>query len=290
MKADLLIDTNCQLGEGPMWHSALNKFFWVDIEKRHIHSYSPSTRERESMECDCMPGAIVPIDNTHFLVAFEDGIAVLNWDDKSIVYRNSLGSNTPMVRANDGKCDPNGDFWIGTMHLNLEVGAGALYQVSPDFTSELKFPQRTISNGIAWSADGKTMYYIDTSEHKVRAFDFDHGMLANERDVIHMDPRLGDPDGMTIDTEDKLWIAHWGGFCVRRWDPLNGEIMDEVSVAAPHVTSCCFGGDDLNTLYITTATSGMSPSQLRKHPQSGGIFSIVPGVKGTKTHFFKAKL
>ncbi|MCG2461637.1 SMP-30/gluconolactonase/LRE family protein [Flavobacteriaceae bacterium F89] len=290
MEAELVVNSKSILGEGPVWHQGLQKLFWVDIEGRKIHIFDPKNGHTNSHQFTKMPGALVPRDYHNLLIAFDDGLAIYNWHTKHLKYKNGLGKKTPNIRANDGKCDPNGNFWIGTMHKGLEPNAGALYRFNPDFELSLQVPDRTISNGLAWSKDGTTMYYIDTGDRYVSAYDFDldTSQISNKRIVFEIDPEMGSPDGMAIDSEDNLWIAHWGGFCVRQWDPRSKKILNTVHLPVPHVTSCAFGGPKLDDLYITTARSGLTEEQLTNFPLSGGIFKVKPGVIGRPTIFFES--
>ena len=133
------------------------------------------------------------------------------------------------------------------------------------------------------------MYYIDSHDNRMMAYDYHNGAITNGRVAFTIDAEeMGVLDGMAIDAEDKLWIAHWGGNCVRRWDPISGKVLEKVEVAAPHVTSCCFGGEKMDELYITTATIGLSDEQFAEYPQSGGVFMIKPGVSGPPADIFKS--
>lgn len=289
MEATLVVDAKSILGEGPVWHQDKQQLFWVDIEGKKINCFDPSTGATEAHNFDKMPGAVVPINEQQLLVAMEDGMAVYNWATKQLTYKNQLGADTPRIRANDGKCDPQGNFWIGTMHLDLDEKAGALYRVNGDYSYQSKVLDRTISNGLAWSKDGQILFYIDTHDNHVYAFDFDKNTseISNQRVVITSTPEMGGMDGMCIDQDDTLWIAHWGGNCVRQWSPVTGEIQQEISVPAPHVTSCTFGGEKLNQLFITTARSGLTNLQLEEYPFSGGVFISDIGISGFPTTKFK---
>jgi sugar lactone lactonase YvrE len=149
----------------------------------------------------------------------------------------------------------------------------------------------SISNGIVWTRDKKTMYYNDTPTGTVQAFDYDNktGVISNRRVVIRIPRGGGGPDGMTIDSEDKLWIALWGSGTVCRYDPIAGEKMQTVKVPAPNVSSCAFGGKNLETLYITTARAWVNADKLKEFPLSGGLFSVKPGVRGVPAFFYEEK-
>ncbi len=293
MKAELFIDSKSILGEGPVWHQDNGHLYWVDIEGKKINRFNTTNGFHQVRQFNEMPGALALIDNHpgKLLIAFSNGLATYDWETKMLGYKNWLGRDTPKIRANDGKCDPNGNFWVGTMHLNLEQGAGTLYRIDGNFENSEQFPNRTISNGMAWTKDGSIMYYIDTFENKVFAFDYDiyTSGISNKRVAISIDAGLGGLDGMTIDNEGNLWIAHWGGACVRCWNPQAQKIVETVEVPAPHVTSCTFGGTKMNELFITTARSGLTEQQLAKYPHSGGVFKVITGSSGRPTNYFKIK-
>lgn len=147
----------------------------------------------------------------------------------------------------------------------------------------------TISNGIVWTKDKKTMYYIDTPTKHIRAFDFDAktSMISNERIAVVVDEALGFPDGMTIDADDKLWVGLWNGNAVVRFDPVSGSLMTKIEVPAHNVTSCSFGGENLETLFITTASLDMTEEEQKKYPLAGSLFQVNPGVKGVEGNYFR---
>jgi sugar lactone lactonase YvrE len=164
----------------------------------------------------------------------------------------------------------------------------SLYRIDDDHSVHVMLDDVSISNGIVWTSDKKTMYYNDTPTLTVQAFDYDDrtGELSNRRVVVKIPKDSGYPDGMTIDAEDKLWVALWGGNCVARFDPLSGALLQKIAVPAPNVSSCAFGGKDLKTLYITTAREGLSEEKLKEFPLSGGLFSVEPGVMGVPANFY----
>ena len=170
------------------------------------------------------------------------------------------------------------------MDLDESEPLGSLYRLDVDRNVK-KLPgiQATVSNGLAWSADLQTMYYIDSPTRQVRAFvcDLELGTIANERAIISFGDADGFPDGMTIDLDGMLWIAHWGGARVSRWDPTSGERIGDVPLPALNVTSCCFGGPQLSDLYVTSASNQMTPQQLKEYPHSGALFRLASGVQGT---------
>ncbi len=292
-EATLLPDIKATLGEGAIWHPGQEKLYWVDIEQHHLNIYDPATEKNRVINVGQPIGTVVPVENENkVLVALKDGIYMLDPESESLQLIVSPEKDKINNRFNDGKCDPEGRFWAGTMGLDGESGAGALYRIDPDGSARKMLDHVSISNGIAWSSDHQTMYYTDTPTRRIVAFDFDPetGNISNRRTVITVPEPMGYPDGMTIDKEDKLWVAHWGGHCVARWDPATGKLLQKIDVPAPHVTSCAFGGKKLDLLYITTARSGLSKGQLEDYPMSGGLFVVRPGVKGVPAFLFKSSM
>lgn len=287
-KAKLLFDTKATLGEGPVWDFKRQLLFWVDIEGYKLHQHNPSSGENKNWTFDEMIGAAVPMENGNLLLAMEKGLASFDFEKGQLTKLGVLENSNPKIRFNDGKVGPKGNFWIGTMEKNCAPKAGNFFRIASNLQSSLQIPNTSVSNGMAWSSDKKTFYYIDSPTFEIRAFDFDldNGAISNARSVVKVPKEYGSPDGMSIDEEDMLWVAHWGGNCIRRWNPKTGKVLEKIEVEAPHVTSCCFGGKDLKTLYITTARSGLDDSQLEGFPLSGGLFVYESDVKGTLINYF----
>ena len=220
-------------------------------------------------------------------MALENGIFHLDLEtEKMNLICNPL-EELDTIRFNDGKCDPAGRLWVGSMSLKFKKGAASLYRIEPNGSFRKVFGGVTVSNGINWSNNHKILYYIDTPLGNVRAWDYDNetGEISNERIVVSIPDGIGGPDGMTIDAEGKLWVAQWGGNMVGRWDPETGELIGKVEVPAPNVTSCAFGGPDLDVLYITTA-GGDNQKMREEYPLAGSVFKVSPGVKGVKADFY----
>lgn len=288
-KADLLLDTKSVLGEGPVWDWNKQHLLWVDIEGNGLHLFDPMNQEHKQWAFDGMLGAVVPSENGTVLLALESGLATFDLTNEKLIGLSVLENSKREMRYNDGKVDPNGNFWIGSMHKKAAPKMGNLYRVDAQMNPTQHIADTSISNGMAWTSDQKTFYYIDTAAYEVWRYEYDvtTSEIKNKRVAFPIPRDYGGPDGMSIDSEDMLWIAHWGGYCVRRWDPNTGKVLEKVMVDAPHVTSCCFGGNDLKTLYITTARSGLSPSQLEAFPLSGGLFIYESPIPGTPITYFK---
>lgn len=276
----------CELGEGPMWDARTNEIFWVDILNGAAHALAPATGATRTLTPARLVGAILPRRNPGdgWLVSLEHGPALLG--EAGAV--RPLGTWTEAdgaapeipVRCNDAKCDPRGRCLLGTMAHGGDPGCGSLYRLEPGSPLERVLAGVTISNGLAWSADARTLYYVDTGTRRVDAFDYDleTGGLSGRRPVVHVPEEAGMPDGMTIDAEGCLWVALWGGGAVRRYTP-EGELDAVIELPTPQVTSCVFAGPELDLLVITTARLGLGAEERT----AGRTFAVTPGVTGTAT-------
>lgn len=289
---ELVVDAKNQLGEGSIWNYKTGELWWIDIEGRSLNTYNPKTKTTRTFDVKHRIGTVVPSqDGLSAILALQTGVWKLNLETEAMTFVSQVESDTANIRLNDGKCDPAGRFWVGSMHLQQTQYKASLFRITPDkkqtFLKKMQ-DSVTISNGIIWSLDEKTMYYIDTDRGNVRAYNYDKktGDITNERVVITVSDTLGYPDGMTIDSEGMLWIALWNGNGVSRWNPNTGEMLQFIEVPAHNVSSCAFGGEDLATLYITSARVDMTEEELKAKPLSGGVFKVVPGVKGVKSYFF----
>ncbi|MEQ7800761.1 SMP-30/gluconolactonase/LRE family protein [Pedobacter sp. ASV1-7] len=286
LKAQLVLDTQSILGEGAIWNYADQKLYWVDIDQHLLHQLNPLNNLHQTTYLPKKITTVVPTINGELLVALEDGVYSYNKSTSELQLRHvNPENNLTGNRFNDGKCDPAGRFWVGTMGKERSA---ALYCMNADYILQTMQTGITNSNGILWSLDQKTMYYIDTPTCKVSAYDFDNntGQLSNPRSVITIPINMGRPDGATIDSEGMIWIAMWGGYCVTRWNPKTGELLSKIEVPSKNITSCAFGGEKLDTLYITSAKGQISDSDLSDYPNSGGLFAVKPGINGIKSNFF----
>ena len=223
------------------------------------------------------------------VAALRDGFAFIDTDTAEVSPICDPEEDKPESRFNDGKCDPAGRFWAGTCSETCDVaGAGSLCCLDADLQTRKALDNLTIANGLAWSPDRKTMYYIDTPTFEVWAFDYDleTGEIRDRRTAVPVPEDAGFPDGMTIDAEGMLWVAHWGGSRVCRWNPDTGEKLGEVRLPVQNVSSCVFAGESLDTLYITTSRLGLEEEALKDQPLAGGLFCVTPGVPGTPTDAF----
>lgn len=285
-KLELLMDAH--LGEGPVWDETQQKLWWVDILSGKLHKYNPSSAKNSSVDMGEHIGAAVLRKNGGIVLALTTGFYFFNEKTGEKTAVTDPESHLPENRFNDGKCDSAGRFWAGTLNYNLEKGAGSLYCLNPGLTVEKKLDGITISNGLAWNSRGDQFFFIDTPTGDISSFQYDKesGDLTNRSVITHIDEKDGYPDGMTIDTEDKLWVALYGGGKVIRINPENGEADFEVKLPVPKPTSCTFGGKGLNELYITTCRENMSRQDLKKYPQSGSLFRAKLPFRGLPVNRF----
>ena len=290
MEARSILQTQATLGEGALWNPETHQLYWVDIEGRAFHVFNPVTRQDSCFPTFARVGTVAPMHNGNALLALQTGIHEFDLSTGHLTLLVNPFTD-PNLRFNDGKCDPAGRLWVGTFHLAQELHAGTLYRFDPDGRLHVMLRGITNSNGIAWSLDYATMYYIDTPTLMVQAFDYDNatGSIANPRVIVRIPEGPASPDGMTIDAEGKLWVALWCGGAVHRYDPQTGAMLQVIEVAAPLTSSCAFGGPDLKTLYITTARHGLTPEQLGEFPLSGNLFAVEPGVRGVPACFYGKK-
>jgi len=284
----LLLNAQAELGEGPAWDAARHRLTWVDIYARHMHLYDPKTNLDEKIEVDAPLGCAAPTLDGNLILGMGNDIASLSLDPVKLTILASPEAHLPGNRFNDGKCAPDGRFIAGTMDNSEQAASGALYSYSPDGTLKTLVSGVRISNGLAWSQDHKTMYYIDTPTFSVMAYDYDlvSGEIANPRLAVSIPPRLGFPDGMTSDSAGRLWIALWGGAAVTVWEPEKGQLLEKIAIPAKNVTACVFGGDNGTDLFVTSARKGLTTADLTEYPLTGGLFRIQTDIEGMPTFLF----
>ena len=284
----VILDVKARLGEGAIWHPVDKKLYWVDIEGRFIHVYDPISKSDIKYDTLERIGTVVPVKSGGVLLALENGIFHLDLESGQRKFIIDPEKDLPNNRFNDGKCDPLGNFWVGSMPLDEKEAVGSVYKISTDFSVQKMITGVTVSNGICWSLDCQTMYYIDSPTRKIVAYNFSENdaSISNPKVVITVEEHLGFPDGMTIDSNGMLWVALWGGAAIGCWNPQTGELIESIQLPALNITSCAFGGENLNQLFITSARQGMSSEQLEKYPNSGDVFMMEMDVKGVPACLF----
>jgi sugar lactone lactonase YvrE len=298
-------------GECPVWNAEHRRLDWTDLAAAVLHRFDPATGGDETISVGSPLGSFAPRRSGGYVLATARGFEFLDLGSgNSRVVATIDPGEGPEVRFNDGKCDPGGRFIAGTMALDVAPGRGALYRLDPDLSVTTLLTGATICNGLDWSADGKTFFWIDSlngqsvfnaNDNGVDAFDYDAGTgsISNRRRVLPIaNDRTGPawqtiPDGMTLDEDGFLWVAIAGGREVRRYAP-SGELDTVVELPVWCPTSVCFGGDDLRDLYITSMTleTGV-PEEYRRHeafaqdrPLEGALFRCRTRVAGRPTRDF----
>ena len=290
MQPCCVLDAQAGLAEGPHWWAEKGVFLWVDIEASRVGLFDPVARSNRFLDLPSHVGAVVPTTAGDLVAATAQGFVRLDPDSGVVTALHDPEPGRSEHRFNDGKCDPWGRFWAGTMAYDFSPGAGSLWRLNNDFSCSLQWQELTISNGLAWSLDRRFLYLIDSPTLTVMAFPLTStGGLADHPTTCITIPAEWDalPDGMCIDAEGNLWIALFGGGAVTRWDPQDGRLMQTVELPCCQVTSCCFGGPDLDQLLITTARRGLDAQALGDQPLAGGLFQLSLGMKGCRSEMFR---
>jgi sugar lactone lactonase YvrE len=285
---ELVLDARADLGEGPAWEPRTGCLYWVDIHAGHLHIFNPGDGSDWSIDVGEYLGCAAPRRSGGLVLGLRSGFATLDPPTKKMTRLINPEPDLPGNRFNDGKCDPAGRFLAGSMDDAEGEASGSLYSLAPHGSVKTLLSGTHISNGLAWSPDYRTFYFIDTPTRIVMAYDYDlaTGGIANPRSAISVPPKLGWPDGMTSDADGRLWLALWGGAKLTRWNPLTGRLLAEIPIPAFNVSSCAFGGPDLTDLYITSARKDMNAEQLARYPFSGGLFRIHTTIQGLPTFEF----
>ena len=294
-KAKLYNNCKNHLGEGVLWSHNTNTLYWLDVPMpSKLFKLDIENNNLLSFEMPEMITAISPRSNGDLLVASHHGINNFNFDNKKLTKILDIEPDLPNNRCNDGASDAKGRFWIGTMQNNISPestdiditeNSGGLYCVNEDLTFTKHESNIGVSNTFAWSPDNKKFYFTDTLTGIIYSYDFnlESGTIVNKQEFAKHE--RGYPDGSTVDSEGYLWSCRWGGSCVFRFDP-NGNVDDIIELPVKNITSCTFGGKNLQTLFITTARWGMSKDDLVNNPESGGLFSIDLDIKGIPDNIF----
>lgn len=289
MSIEVVWETPSQIGEGPIWWN--DRLYWVDIPAKLLHAYIPKTDTKKTWTLPYQIGTVVPRKSGGLVLGTDSGFFLFNTETEKLTQLPNPPPETMAGRLNDGKCDPAGRFWAGTMAEENGVGIGHLYRLDPDFQASVHADGIGCSNGITWSLDKTKMYYIDSTPNTLSVFDYDNdsGNISNRKTLLAYPKGDNKPilDGMTIDNKGRLWVGLWQGGAVVCLDPETGEELDRIEVPSSKITCCAFGGSDLKDLYITTASAWESEEQLAEKPLSGSLFRCRPGAKGIKAFAFE---
>jgi len=277
-----LLEIQNEAGESPHWDAAEEALYWADIVDPHLYRYYPATGKLDTVKTNIPVTGLGLRESGGLVLASKIGLYLLDSSLKEAKFIKDPEAEKPNVRFNDGLVDRNGCYWAGTLNeVDFTVSEGSLYRLDPDGVVHMMDTNLMGTNGIGWSPDNKIMYLADTFGQVIYAYDFDSeaGGINNRRVFAEIPPEAGMPDGITVDSEGFIWNGHWGGWRLTRYDP-EGKIEREVKLPVQNVTSCIFGGKNLDELYITTAWFLMSEEQRADQPYAGDLFRIRPGVKG----------
>jgi sugar lactone lactonase YvrE len=282
-----VLDVRAKLGECPIWSARDKALYWVDIDAPSLNRFDPATGENRVMPMPESIGSFALRKPAGFIVALRSGIWLARADgtlDRRIL---AAPYDPAHHRFNDGRCDPAGRFLVGYMNERRDAPSAALMSIDAAGKMAEIFRGFTVSNGLAFSPDGRTMYHSDTPAHLVRAFDYDSasGTIANERVFKHWQGETERPDGAAVDSQGNYWTAFFRGGKVVQVSP-RGETLAEYPVPAMCPTMCAFGGPDLRTLYVTSARRGRDEQELARLPQSGSIFAMTVDVPGLPEPYF----
>ncbi len=280
LDASLLVDARAALGEAPQWDAREGSLVWVDILSGVVFVTSASGEPRASFELGHAVGSAMPAGGGGWLLADVNGFSQLSPDGRATMLLDVL-ADRPELRFNDAKCDPLGRAWAGTLAGDMSPGAGTLYRLDPGPVATPVLRGLTVSNGLGWSPDARTMWFADSADRFIGGFDYEleSGRLGARCLTIELQETAGKADGLCVDDEGCLWVGLWAGGAVHRYDP-DGRLDTIVRVPAGQVTSCAFGGPDGSTLFITTARVGLTAEALRREPHAGGLFVVEPDVTG----------
>jgi sugar lactone lactonase YvrE len=277
------------VGESPLWHPQERRLYWVDIQGKKVHRFDPASGRNETFTLPDLVTCLAFRKQGGLLLTLRKEFAFFDPDSGHLQMLAKVEADQSNTRFNDGRVDPQGRFWAGTMgDPGWKEPIGSLYRLDSDQKVTRILSDVICSNGTAWSPDGRTMYYTQSFRYAIFAYDFDAaaGSLSNGRIFAEVDKKLGAfPDGLCVDAEGHVWSNQVGIGRIVRYDP-SGQIEREIRLLVPRAVGCTFGGDDLDTLFITSARETLKPRQLRDAPLSGSLFAVKPGVRGLPVVFF----
>lgn len=282
MRAECVLQCRDALGEVPLWEAEGARIWWIDVREPSLQAWHPGTGVHRKFALPTRSvGSWAFRKRGGMLLSLQDGLYGFDPSNGTCTRLLPLEDDMEGHRLNDGRADNRGRFWVGTMHDTVRGPTGAFYRVDPDLSVHKAFDGVDIPNSTVFSADDKLMYFADTPAKKIWVFDFDvdDGRLSNRRVFVDCADGPGMPDGAAIDTDGCLWNAKYGGSCIVRYTP-KGVVDRIIELPVTQPTCCTFGGPQLDTLYITTASQKLTPEQLAPQPLAGGLFAIQPGAKG----------
>lgn len=274
------------MGEAPIWHPLRKTLFWLDVHGKRLFEYTPERKDCRTWDFKKKISTVVPESATTVVVAHENELLRVHLDHSQQERLAGIDDAQGALRFNDGKCDPQGRFWVGTLRAKGSAVRGALYSFGTDGASVRKIENVQNSNGLGWSPDRKWFYYIDSPTKQIARYHYDatSGNITNAGIAVRTED-YGIPDGMAVDMDGNIWVAitDRGIFC---WNPTTGKLVRRVVLPAHHITACGFGGKKMDELYITTARFKVSTNALNEFPLTGSLFMVKPGVKGVPPNLF----
>jgi len=291
MEQNITLKVRSRLGEGIWWDDRRACLFWVDIMKKEVHCLKDGKDELLKVFDDFV-GFCAPCEDGRLVVGCGRNLLLFDPDTKETSVLFTVDEDETNNRFNDAKCTPDGRILAGTMNNRLneedvdDANTGRLYLLEAGKEPIRLMKDMSVSNGIAFTADAKTVYHTDTFTNTIFAYDYDSatGLLSNKREAVRVPLESGNPDGFTIAADGTLFVAHWNGGAIRRYDPTTGKELAKYEFPAVHVTCCCFGGENLDELYVNTSSID-APEE--EYPLAGSIFMVKPGVKGMKVNRYK---
>jgi sugar lactone lactonase YvrE len=283
-----VLSARARLGECPLWDPERQRLHWVDIYNHRVHSFDPRTGGDQHVDVGDTVGSIALAGDGRLLIALSDRIALLDVDTGSVTPLQHVEFSRADTRFNDGRCDPQGRFWVGS--ISTVPGHASLYRYDPDGSLHIMETGLTISNGLGWSPDGQTFYLTDSPTRCIYAyrFDGDSGAISDRRVFVELADKNVEPDGLAIDQRGHLLSALWNGWCVVRFDP-SGRELERIPVPVQCPTALAFGGAHLTDLYVTSASVGLSQADIQRGHQAGDLFRVSGLPPGLAGHAFAAR-
>jgi sugar lactone lactonase YvrE len=282
---ETVLAARARLGECPLWDPDRQQLDWVDVYNHRVHQFDPATGHDRYLDTGDVVSAIALAGHDRLLLALRDRLALLNLKTGELETLCRLTFSAADTRLNDGKCDAQGRFWIGS--ISSEPGQAALYRYDPDGSLQVMETGLTISNGLGWSPDGATFYMTDSAKQKIYAYRFNakSGAIADRRILVDLTAEAVEPDGLAIDRQGNLWSALWDGGCVVCFNA-RGEELERIAMPVQRPTSLAFGGPTLSDLYVTSASVGLSQAEIQQDVYAGDLFRIATHATGLPEHPF----
>jgi sugar lactone lactonase YvrE len=289
LDVECAVDARNTVGESPVWSAREGALYWVDITEARVHRWEPASGARRQWQLPAVVGSIGLREAGGLVLAMRGGFHLMDEATGTLSFIHDPEPDIPTNRLNDGKVSPDGRFWAGTMDDRAVKGkTGQLFRLDPDHSCHRMAGDVIVSNGLAWSPDGRTMYHSDSRGAAIYRYDYDlaTGAIGARELFVAMRPEWGRPDGGAVDAEGCYWGCGISAGRLNRFSPA-GELIEYVGLPITHPTMPCFGGADLATLYVTSLRDAVTPEVLARTPQAGGVFMLQPGVAGNPVALYK---